>query len=662
MRILTSTLLEAQRSGSAVPHVRVAVSDSVAGVARPVFERLYQGDEANYHHAAVCAGDGSLVRARVDPADSRLYAQRVRYPSRSSDFSSWTQLNAASATANIAMVGLEATLNIFYVNSRGTGLLRLESTNNGASWSAPITVRNPNLGSIAWIAAGVSDRGTLGLFYAPTGSTVYFIRQFGRYWTNSSSWGQRVASITGMACAYRNDWNLAVAGTELSSGDPKVWTCVHGDGGSLASGAWSPLREMNRAKSNSGVSFHHPFLASADAMRLSFVERYTGASNYQRPAHTHGLARSSYVDNLWREPAPLSIAATYGVAIAASASHLWLCTPNGVWQGDIRRSVEDLTEDVVGLTMREEPLGGSAVIALRNDHGRYGGTGEGALGPVRMGSTLSVSPGYETAAGREVSHGPAFSIEGFEHRSQGGIAELAIHARSGWQALESWRARRQYTWEDGGASVAAILRFVLARGGLVTSTGGAGSQANALRPAFTIHPGETAASAVRRLLDKAPVVLLFRGHDGLLRELRDTDAASYEYGAGHPIMRGRYRSGAKEYNRVQVFGEVHLGEAFDWEEVGEVFERLLQVHDLNMDTTQKALDRARSAMRRQTQAAQAGEIIVPANCGQELYDVVEVSDASAGLAGARRRVMGLELRYSRLREPEYRHVLSLGGV
>ena len=114
MRILTSTLLEAQRSGSAVPHVRVAVSDSVAGVARPVFERLYQGDEADHHHAAVCAGDGSLVRARVDPADSRLYVQRVRYPSRSSDFSSWTQLNAASATANIAMVGLGATLNIFY--------------------------------------------------------------------------------------------------------------------------------------------------------------------------------------------------------------------------------------------------------------------------------------------------------------------------------------------------------------------------------------------------------------------------------------------------------------------------------------------------------------------------------------------------------------------
>jgi len=34
------------------------------------------------------------------------------------------------------------------------------------------------------------------------------------------------------------------------------------------------------------------------------------------------------------------------------------------------------------------------------------------------------------------------------------------------------------------------------------------------------------------------------------------------------------------------------------------------------------------------------------NCGQELIDVVEVTDASAGLSVARRRVVGLALRYA----------------
>lgn len=662
MRSLTPTLLEAQRSGSAVPHVRVTVSDTAAGVARPVFRRLYQGAETNFYHAAACAGDGSLVRARVGSSDSRLYVQRVSSPGPSSDFASWTQLNAVSATANVAMTASGATLNIFYVEPRGTSLYRLESTNRGASWSGPIAVHSPNRGRISWIAAAADDSGALGLFYATAANAVYFIKQSGLQWTEALAWSERVASITGMACAYRGGWNLAIAGAEQSSGDAKVWTCVHGDGATLADGAWSPLREMNTAQSTSGVSFHHPYLAGADVMRLTFVERYTGTSNYQRSAHTHARAGSSYADNLWREPVPLNIASTYGVAIASSASHLWLCTPGGVWQGDRRGSTLDLTEDVVGLNIREEPFGGAAVIRLRNDHGRYGGIGEGALEPLRLGSTVSVSPGYETAAGREASSGPSFSIEGFEHSSSGGGAELAIHARSAWQALESWRARRQYTWAAGAETLPAIVRAMLARAGLQATVGGAGAGAASLRPSFTIHPGETAAGAVRRLLDKAPVVMQFVGVEGRLRELGERDSTDYVFGTDHPILRGRFRSGAREYNRVQVFGKAHLGEAFDWEEVGEVFERLLQVHDLNMDTTQKALDRARAVMRRQTLDALGGEITAPVNCGLELYDVIEINDAASGLDAARRRVMGLELRYSRLREPEYVHVLMLGGV
>ncbi|MDE2860065.1 MAG: hypothetical protein OYI31_05970 [Chloroflexota bacterium] len=149
MRSLTPTLLAAQRGGSAVPHVRVTVSDTAAGVARPVFRRLYTGDETNFYHASACAGDGSLVRVRVDSSDSRLYVQRVSNPGPSSDFTSWTRLNSVSATANVAMTASGATLNIFYVDSRGTSIYRLESTNYGASWSSPTTVRDPNLGRIS---------------------------------------------------------------------------------------------------------------------------------------------------------------------------------------------------------------------------------------------------------------------------------------------------------------------------------------------------------------------------------------------------------------------------------------------------------------------------------------------------------------------------------
>jgi hypothetical protein len=58
----------------------------------------------------------------------------------------------------------------------------------------------------------------------------------------------------------------------------------------------------------------------------------------------------------------------------------------------------------------------------------------------------------------------------------------------------------------------------------------------------------------------------------------------------------------------------------------------------------------------------SGEITTPVNCGQELYDVVEVTDAAAGLSAAKRRVLGISLRYSTGERPVYEQRVTLAGV
>jgi hypothetical protein len=52
---------------------------------------------------------------------------------------------------------------------------------------------------------------------------------------------------------------------------------------------------------------------------------------------------------------------------------------------------------------------------------------------------------------------------------------------------------------------------------------------------------------------------------------------------------------------------------------------------------------------------------VPVNCGQQLYDVIDITDDRAGLSGAKRRVMGLLLSYQSTRG-EYEQKLLLGGA
>jgi hypothetical protein len=56
-----------------------------------------------------------------------------------------------------------------------------------------------------------------------------------------------------------------------------------------------------------------------------------------------------------------------------------------------------------------------------------------------------------------------------------------------------------------------------------------------------------------------------------------------------------------------------------------------------------------------------GTILVPVNCGQQLYDVIDITDSRAGLDAAEQRVLGFVLVYSP-RRGEYRQRLQLGAV
>ena len=540
-------------------------------------------------------------------------------------------------------------------------LYRKESTDYGATWSAPKHIINPSVTTVSWLAGAITDAGTLTLFYASSSHVVYFTKDLGSSWSNPASWSNTANSITGMDCIYQGDWNLVITGTEASTADPKTWTCIYGDGVDQAAGTWSALREVTTAKSDSSISFHYPSMAKPDVFRFFCIEKYTGTPSYERPVGTHGVATSAFVDNLWREPTPFDLSPSYVIALAATSSNLWLCTPYGVWQGPLTNTDIDITGDVLAVSLGESVRDGAVTVILRNDDGRYNSLGSGSYTSLRKGSKVRVSPGYTTSAGQESSSGPAYWIEDWEYRTGEGQSLFVLHGRNAWHLLATWWARRQYAWDSGTTTVADILKFILAGAGLELSTTGGSSEATTLQPAFTIHPGESGASAAQRLLDKVPDVLLFRGHQGFLIETQATDATDYSYGTDHAILQGRYASSAQAYNRVQVFGSVDVGEAFAWDEVEQVFDRLLQVHDLNLDTSQKTLDRASAVLREQLLAV-GGTIAVPTNCGQELYDVIEVTDASAGLSASKRRVLGLTLDYSRGAKAKYRHTIRLGGV
>jgi hypothetical protein len=166
---------------------------------------------------------------------------------------------------------------------------------------------------------------------------------------------------------------------------------------------------------------------------------------------------------------------------------------------------------------------------------------------------------------------------------------------------------------------------------------------------------------MRRLLALAPDALFFRSGTLYVKYPQPSDPVDYAYGTSHAVLEARYAAEAGRFNRVQAYGLGVTAEAFRWTSVEELHDRLLQVHDRNLNTPESAQARADALAAEEARRCTGGEITVPVNCGQELHDLVEVTDAQAGLIAAKRRVLGLRLRYEVGASPRYTHTLSLGG-
>jgi len=396
-----------------------------------------------------------------------------------------------------------------------------------------------------------------------------------------------------------------------------------------------------------------------------FVEKFTGTKAYNRPFWTHSIPDTRW----WREPVPFNLSSEYGLAIARHGDYCWLSAPDGVWRAKLTEESIDLTADV--LSVRQE-LGegrGRLTVELRNDDGRYASPGSGDLSVLDIGCQLEVSPGYVTFQGKEVSSGLAFWLEVYEHISAGGKASLTLHASDGWNLIENWRARHQFRWNQDSSemSVKDILAFVLARVGLKLEVKSQSSVITSYYPDFTIHPNNRGETVISRLLSFVPDVLFVEGNKAYLVNPQSYDSSVYVYGVAHPIIEGNYRKGAWKLNRLQVEGYDSAGDepvivgSFAWGEIAHSYDRLSQIDDRNIDTVSKAEQRGEAYLRQAEIESAGGTIHIPVNCGQQLYDVIDLTDSRAGLSGERKRVLGLILIYNP-RRGEYEQRLLLGAV
>jgi hypothetical protein len=663
MRNLSSTLLVAQKEASHTPYVKLQASSKIAGVVRLDWERLYVGSEADYFHALTIPGDGSLIRTRITPlSDNRkLYRQRVADPGPSSDFSNWTYTNQYNCLV-VAEASSGAEVSIFWINS-SREIRRIISTDYGINWGSPELIDYSPTINVNGLAAAYKPNGDLAIFFADQ-QTLYVKKRVGSNWQSKVAWDKSTGNLSGIAVVYDSDWNLAVTG-EDSTGNFKLWSLIYGDGGDVISGTWSTLKEFASAPSDGDFQYHRVFLDKPDVYRCIYVEKFTGNEAYNRPFWSHSVLDTIFLDNLWREPVPFNLSSEYGLAMAHYGSYCWLSAPYGVWRAKLIEEIIDLTADVISLKQETEPSLGKLTVEVRNDDRSY----TSLPSPLEIGCQIEVSPGYVTSQGSEVSSGQTFTLEAYEHTSSGGKASLFLYAQDGWDWLKNWKARCQFRWNmiSSEMNVKQILEFVLARVGLKLEVKSQSSGVTSYYPDFTIHPGNKGDIIIERLLSFVSDVLFIEGNKAYLVNPLSSDSSVHSYGQTHPILEGRYRKGAWKFNRVQVEGydpvedELIIKDTFAWNQIAVLCDRLDHLEDRNIDTVAKAEQIGESYLRKVEIESTSGVIRIPVNCGQQLYDVIDVTDSRIGLSAEKKRVLGIILIYNP-RRGEYEQRLFLGEI
>jgi hypothetical protein len=223
-------------------------------------------------------------------------------------------------------------------------------------------------------------------------------------------------------------------------------------------------------------------------------------------------------------------------------------------------------------------------------------------------------------------------------------------------------------------SVWQILYQLLARVGIRLTNTPAKPQSSAVNnfyPDFTVNPGTSGGTALGRLLTFVPDRLVFRGQEAFTKDPLPAEESCYTYSTNpmnptnsHAILAGRH-SQVATLSRSRALGRDGSGnrileEARDWDLLDLAIDEFEQAYDPNLDDATRAQERADAVLRTRAQQAAAASILVPANVGQELLDVVEVTYARCGLSAEPYRVQGIRTDYDR-RKAVYEQRFILGA-
>lgn len=560
MLAISPALEAAQQSMPQRPSVGVTIGDWDIGVPRLRWTRWYTSTaEALGPCAAAVAGDGALLRARIDAATGALLTQRVASPTESSTYSTWTSLGGAGAVSVAPRLGLSAaaTRALLATVPGGTNIEVRESTDSGATFGSPSTVATAG-GAVQAVSCAVRADGTAAVVWAE-GGVVKSSRRTGLgAWGAPASASLGLASVTALAMYDVPDYGVIASGALASGGAPGVWSTRLGTGLSGPPGAWSALAPVVVASPGTGVTYLATGLGHAGAPRVVFSETVAGTT---RSHLASTVAGATFEDHAWRDPAPaVDVTLAHGLGFAADAGDAYLVSPRGVWHALIDVAEIDVSADVVALRF-DQTLEGDRLSLTLVDSGAYAA----GVAPrsFALGGEVAVAPGLKAGGAPERAEGRRWWITSIRRRREGGRATVEVEAHGALTRLAGWRAPRAIAWGGGVASQYLVLRGLARRAGFPLSGESASATLTTLAAPFLVQPGDRLRPAIDRVLDRGGDLLTARGALLTLREAPASEASTYAYGLAHAVRAAESTEAARGAGWARAVGAGVFAEAVD---------------------------------------------------------------------------------------------------
>ncbi len=679
MKDLTETLLAAQKKADRLPYIEAKLYELDQGIRRLEWTRLYEGSEPDNHHGIAFDGQGSMHRIRAATGD-KLYYQKIIYPPQISsfpltfpaplrfDFPDW-QLIANDCAGPCAIAAYGAKVYILYRTASNV-LHKRYSHDYGDTWT---DAQLAAYADVLQMAATWWGTGDIVVCFALQASELNAIVLD----TSDQSTSQHKNTFSGGGASHHLDTPLGIGATyrpnhceivfaarepSTSPNSPHPYDAYHLWRTELDS-AYNFLAIQSFLTVPDGELTTHeypdchipPTPHDYENTRITAVEKFTGVTAYTRPLICHAVRGSDFSSMAFTEPSPfLNISSTYGLSLQTTDDYWWMERPDGVWRSP--RPLPDpthLTKDIISLDLTQSPTPSpqSLVLVLDNSKGQY------ATPPAKR-SEVVLKLGYKTSAGNESVEAGRYWIDAHEYSSAPNQSLFTIHALDGWALAARWSARFQMRW-PGTKTVWEIIQELICRWGidLIQPAGVPQSSAiNSFYPDFTIHPGTPGDTALKHLLSFVPDAIIFDGYQAYTKDLQADEESSYSYdviasGAwqSHPIISGHYAQSVPP-TRAQAIGRADDGariieSAFDWDNIAMGIDILATDYDPNLTTTARTAERADAILRRESLRPKRGSLTVPVNCGQQLYDVITITDPRCGILAENHRVAAIRTTY-----------------